>query len=805
MATYYWVGGSGSWDATTTTNWASSSGGAGGAGVPTSLDDVIFDAGSNTGTDPFTVTVTGTSSAPAVCKDFSTGGAGGALDGAMTLLASVATSTLEIYGSLSLPATNFVASAYTGVVIFKATTTGKTITTNGVTFVSGSITFDGVGGEWTLGSAFTGATAGTMTITNGSFATNNFNLTTNFISSNNSNVRSISLGSSTVTLSRTTTAWNTTDSTNLTFNAGTSSIVISAASTALLASGQTFYNVSFTSAALGTTTITGANTFNNLSQTSRSATGIRNISLGANQTVSGTLTLGAANTAIRRMTVASDTIGTQRTITLNGTLATLADVDFRDIATAGTVGTWTGTRIGNGLNNSGITFDAPKTVYWNLSGSQNWSATGWATTNNGTPAVNNFPLAQDTATFTEAGAAGTVTFDAGWWIGNLQMADGISNRTTAFTLATAAQNPQIFKNITLFSNLTLSGTGIIFLYSQGTTQTITSAGITFTQSITINSPSGTVQLLDNLTLGSTLTTTLTAGTLDLNNLTLSTGRFSSSNTNTRSVSFGTGNITCTDGAATVWNTLNLTNFSYTGTPDVNFSYSGGTGTRTIAPGTTNAVESNVLNFNITAGTDLILMSSASRVKNLNFTGFSGALTTSFNVVYYGDLTFSSTMTAPSMGSSWQASGSVVQNITTAGITIDLPLIFNNVGGGVVFQDALTQGSTRNFRIDGGTVQLKDGVTSTVGVFATSGTNQKFLQSTTPGSQATLSQASGTVDASYLTIRDINAVGGATWNAYVNQQNVDAGNNDGWDFGISPIVGSYEYTYQLRSFTQPRRF
>jgi hypothetical protein len=180
------------------------------------------------------------------------------------------------------------------------------------------------------------------------------------------------------------------------------------------------------------------------------------------------------------MFVFSSFTGLQRTITLNGTLATLSDVDFRDITVAGTVATpWTGTRLGNCLNNSGITFDAPKTVYWNLAGTQNWSATGWATTNNGTPALNNFPLAQDTAVFTEAGAAGTVTIDQPWQIGALQMADGISNRTTAFTLATGTTSVNFYKNITLFSNLTITGTGGLGIAGQGTTQTITSAGVSF--------------------------------------------------------------------------------------------------------------------------------------------------------------------------------------------------------------------------------------------------------------------------------------------------------------------------------------
>ncbi len=119
------------------------------------------------------------------------------------------------------------------------------------------------------------------------------------------------------------------------------------------------------------------------------------------------------------------------------------------------------------------------------------------------------------------------------------------------------------------------------------------------------------------------------------------------------------------------------------------------------------------------------------------------------------------------------------------------MTFDGVGGTFAFQDALTQGSTRAFTITNGTVQLKNGVTSTVGAFATSGANQKFLESTLAGSQATLSQASGTVNATFLTIKDINATGGATWNAFTSNNNVDAGNNTGWDFFTQ--LGKYIYT------------
>jgi hypothetical protein len=47
MATRYWVGGSGTWDGFTSTNWSATSGGAGGAGVPTDNDSVIFNSASS--------------------------------------------------------------------------------------------------------------------------------------------------------------------------------------------------------------------------------------------------------------------------------------------------------------------------------------------------------------------------------------------------------------------------------------------------------------------------------------------------------------------------------------------------------------------------------------------------------------------------------------------------------------------------------------------------------------------------------------------------------------------------------------
>ncbi len=57
MAAKFWVGGTGTWNATDTTHWAASSNGAGGDPVPVAADDVTFDASSGGGTVTVQITV----------------------------------------------------------------------------------------------------------------------------------------------------------------------------------------------------------------------------------------------------------------------------------------------------------------------------------------------------------------------------------------------------------------------------------------------------------------------------------------------------------------------------------------------------------------------------------------------------------------------------------------------------------------------------------------------------------------------------------------------------------------------------
>ena len=136
-----------------------------------------------------------------------------------------------------------------------------------------------------------------------------------------------------------------------------------------------------------------------------------------------------------------------------------------------------------------------------------------------------------------------------------------------------------------------------------------------------------------------------------------------------------------------------------------------------------------------------------------------------------------------------AATSGAKTITSNSVAFGGNVTFNGVGGAWSMQDAMAV--TGTLTMTNGTLQLKSGTTSTVGAFATSGTNQKYLQSSIAGVQATISDASGTNDASYLTIKDINATGGATWNAFIDQGSINVSNNSGWDFYVE--IGNVIYT------------
>lgn len=233
------------------------------------------------------------------------------------------------------------------------------------------------------------------------------------------------------------------------------------------------------------------------------------------------------------------------------------------------------------------------------------------------------------------------------------------------------------------------------------------------------------------------------------------------------------------------------NCTTTGSKQLEFTYSGAVGTRSVDSGAT-ITEANALNIKVTAGTDIFrfIVGAGKGYGSVDFTGFSGTYAVNSTGVFpiYGNLTLSATMTMASTVSNLQMnSTSGTKTITSNGRTFDQPFLLRGTNGTFEFADAFSQAAGRTFGLESNVVvRLKAGATSTVGAFATLGTTQKTLESTLSGSQATLSQASGTVNATYLTIKDINATGGATWNAYISNNNADSGNNTGWDFNALAI-------------------
>jgi len=710
MADRYWVLGTGTWDATSTTNWSTSSGGAGGASVPTAADNVFFDANSNVGTGAFTVTMANT---PRVCNDFTASG----LDGVMTLAG--ASIGLTVSGSLDWPSSNFTRT-YTGTTTFNATTTGKTITAR-VAF-GGSVVFNGVGGGWTLGSAInTGG--GLFTVTNGTFDTSssgNYAVSCFSLSSSNSNTRTINLNASTITCSTAGTALNFGTITNLTFNAGTSQINLSGSSSTISSGGLTFYNVSFTSSGAQTHSITGVNTFRDLTFTGRASLGLGTVFISPNQTINGTLTLNAGTTSAYRTFLSSDS-STQCTLTCAAIVGG-TDYDFRNINIAGAASPIAPTRAGDCGGNNGITFPAAKTVYYRATGSANWGATltgSWSATSGGTLDNTQFPLAQDTAIFPAAtypASGSTTTINSAYNIGTIDMSLRTSNTMTLTTGLNFARIQGDWKNgtgITIAGSATLTFTG-------STTKNITSAGIPFTQGISFGQ--GTIILQDAFTTAGNIT--FFEGTLNLQSYTLTGNTFSSANSSTRTIAFGTGQISCT-GTGTVWTTSTSTNLTTTGTQVVNVT---STGSTAISVNTGALSEANSISYNFTGGTYALtfLATTAYTARNVDFTGYAGTWNATSGVSIYGNLKLSTGMTLSASISVMTFAGtSGTQQITTNAKTIDFPLTFNGVGGTRRLEDALTMGSSRTATLTNGTLDL-NGKTLTVGTRFTTVTGTKNL-------------------------------------------------------------------------------
>lgn len=308
------------------------------------------------------------------------------------------------------------------------------------------------------------------------------------------------------------------------------------------------------------------------------------------------------------------------------------------------------------------------------------------------------PTEANTFNFIITAGSYSFSFASGDATRNIDFSNGGTSTYTG-AWAGGANTLTCYGNLTLKSGMTSTGTGTMTFAATSGTKTITSNGVSHDRPITFNGSGGTFQLQDAFTTGSTRTTTLTAGTLDLNGKTYTTGLYASTGTNT--IAFGSGNITVT-GSGTSFSGSGST--SVTGTPNVYLSYSGATAVTLSAGATT---EANAINFIITAGSYSLSITTNRTVKNLDFsnggtstyTGTWAGGANPFNC--YGNLTLKSGMSVTGTGTISFLASSGINTITSAGLTTTHPMTFGGAGTYKLL-DALNIGTTRTITITLGT-------------------------------------------------------------------------------------------------------
>lgn len=700
MANRYWVGGSGTWNTTSTTNWSASSGGGSGASVPTTADSVFFD---QAGT--YTVTMTGALN----CLDLT-------VSAGTVTFATGTTPTLTVAGNWSTTASTVWNS--TGTITFSATTS-KTINTNGIA-MDCSVTISGAGGTKTLQSDLTlSATTATrtLTLTSGTIALGSYTLTCGAFSSSNTNTRAISFGTGKIVLNRNATAtiWNTATLTGLTTSgsqlvesigggtAVTKTISAGTPTTAnlinysllettgtvtyaftsgdnirnLIVNGsQTVSNIAITilgnfthSTTNGTTTFTaGANTWTFLG-TSTTITPVSGFTYDFPWTLAATsctlannLTLGTTRTAT--FTSGTLSLGTYTLTcgifnTANDNTRTLAFGTGKIVLTrAATATIWDSSFTTTGLGISGTP----------LVECQGGGSAVTKTINAGTPGVANvvsFSLLETTGTVTYAFTAGTriknLILDGLQTVSNtaISIYGDFTHLTTSTTTLTAGTNTWTFNGDGGVNNTITPGSG--FTYNFPWTFDGATVSTTWT-------------LAGNVTIGTTRIVTLTQGTLALGSYTFTCGIFSSSVTgaSTRAINFGTGKFILNGTAtATVWNVIADVTISGT-SPLVECTGAGTTVTKTII-----ANDPNIsFSFLSPSGTSTYVFqgttATTGKLKNLILNGVQ-TFSFSLGVNIYGSFTHSTvggttTLTGNGTFSFRPPSGASVTATTPTGFT-----------------------------------------------------------------------------------------------------------------------------------------
>jgi len=615
------------------------------------------------------------------------------------------------------------------------------------------IIFNGVGGTWQLQDALTVGTSRTVTLTNGTINLNNLSLTCGLFSSAVTNTRAIAFGTSgLISTVSSGTVFNLTG-TGFTYT-GTSKINISnnsaTATTVTLNTGFTesnALNVNFTTGSYTLTETATTPTYNTIDFTGFSGTlpNVARVLYGGITTSTGmTLTAGTNATSIRGTSgidvIKSNAKTFDFPLILDGVGGTFQLFDDLTVGATRSVTLTSGTLDLNNKALSSGTFVSSttniRTIAFGTSGSFGCSSGNPGGTILDLTTSTNLTIT-GTSSFSAYSAATTTTYQFGTSGLNASIilagTSNINGTVGNLEFQRLSGSPTIGNNnLTILGNFTgttlttyTAGTNTWTFAATSGTKTIDSKNITLDFPITFNGVGGTWQLVGNLTVGDTRTVTLTNGALNLNNNNFYCGIFSSNNSNTRSIAFGTGQFYLTGNSTTVLAMGTVTGYSYTGTPTFNANYNGGTGTRIISFGGSGGSETNAPNINVTAGTDGVSLATGANYNNINFTGYAGALG-NFAVTIFGDLTISTGMSLTAGSATWTFGGtSGTSLITSNAKTFDFPVTFNGVGGTWQLVGNLTVGDTRTVTLTNGALNLNNN-NFYCGFFSSSNSNTRSI-------------------------------------------------------------------------------
>jgi len=487
MANRYWVGNGGNW--TDTSHWSTISGGSGGASIPTSSDNVYFNANSfslsgqtvniNTGANCLDMDWTNVSNNPSLSGN----------------------NYINVYGSLTLSSGMSMANIYAGIFYFWATTSvnitlaGKTCNVLG--FYSS--------GTWTLqDDIYVNGYYGEIQCVFGTLNTNNKNISCKKFTFNGGYTRALTLGSSIITVSGDVTC----GSSNATFDKGTSTFIMTGLNSTFTGAGFTFYNLELQN----NIAIVNSNTFNQLKIYPSTTITFSN---GTTQTVTD-LYLG--NNSIIQSSTNSNLIYN---------------------------GTYIPSYIGYNISKTNITVTTPNVVtsnrYWvrgtgNWSNIENWSVFG------GFYGGASVPIFSNNVYFNEYSFTGTgqiLTIDLDTNCANMDWT-GVLYSPTMYNIGGYIQN--IYGSLLLSSNMIMNGTysGNFSFNSTSTNKTITTAGKTC-YSMYFDGSGGGWTLQDNVITIDGIS--LNKGILNTNGKSVFCSSFSSIGTNTRTLTLGSSIVT----------------------------------------------------------------------------------------------------------------------------------------------------------------------------------------------------------------------------------------------------------------------